>query len=215
MGSEPYFPLFAYGYGLRYAAPRDVGLLPEAEVAPLQRRDSFIEQGHAGSTWSVSAESNAGTVVLEPAPATAPGGALRLAHIAKTREPGSLAATWTGKGEANLILSGAPIDLVRQTADDMVLSLTLRVDESPSTAVILGMGCGDQCQGRVDITKALRAAANKKGWTTIAVPLACLRAAGANVVAITAPVELSTGGKLALRLGSAGLAPEAGPSHCP
>ena len=122
--------------------------------------------------------------------------------------------TWTGKGEASLIVSGAPIDLSRQTNEDMALELALRVDESPATAVILGMACGEQCQGRIDITKALKAA-YKKGWTRIAVRLACLRAAGVNVTAITAPLELSSAGKLALRLGVVKVASGSGAPHCP
>lgn len=35
VGTEPYFPLFAYGYGLTYETPRNIGLLPEAPPPPV------------------------------------------------------------------------------------------------------------------------------------------------------------------------------------
>jgi beta-glucosidase len=216
VGSEPYYPLFPYGYGLTYAEPQNIGPLSEAKLVKTAAtgRDTIIDAGDATSTWSFILAGAGGSAKLEPAPAAAPGGALRVAHVVQKGQPPALAVTWTGKGEASLIVSGAPIDLSRQTNEDMALELALRVDESPATAVILGMACGEQCQGRIDITKALKAA-YKKGWTRIAVRLACLRAAGVNVTAITAPLELSSAGKLALRLGVVKVASGSGAPHCP
>jgi beta-glucosidase len=216
VGTEPYYPLFPYGYGLSYAAPRNIGLLPVAtNVKPAEAaRDIFIDDGSAASSWAFTLVGDKGTAQLEPAPTFAPGRTLRVAHVAKKGQPEALIATWTGKGEASLAVSGAPIDLSRQMNGDMALEMALRVDAAPTKPVTLGMACGLQCGGNVDLTQALKSAA-KKGWTTIAVRLSCLRAAGVNVAAITTPLELTSAGKLSLSLGSVRVAPGVGPPHCP
>ncbi|MDE2183489.1 MAG: glycoside hydrolase family 3 protein [Alphaproteobacteria bacterium] len=37
VGTEPYYPLFSYGYGLTYGAPRNIGALPEAAAVVTSR----------------------------------------------------------------------------------------------------------------------------------------------------------------------------------
>ncbi|MGA7713512.1 MAG: glycoside hydrolase family 3 protein [Rhizomicrobium sp.] len=81
VGTEPYYPLFAYGYGLDYAHPRNLGPLPEAPVVVTSsevNRDEFVAKG-----LPPSSRSNAqidGAVKVRHAASVAPGHTLRGAH---------------------------------------------------------------------------------------------------------------------------------------
>ena len=83
VGTEPYYPLFAYGYGLDYAHPRNLGPLPEAPVVVASTEVNGDETAAAG--LPPSSRSNAqidanGAAKVRHAAATAPRHALRGAH---------------------------------------------------------------------------------------------------------------------------------------
>jgi beta-glucosidase len=65
--------------------------------------------------------------------------------------------------------------------------------------VVLAMGCGPLCGGKLDVTRVLQNAEGKD-WTTLSVPLACLRAAGADLANVSTPFALTTSGALTLSL---------------
>lgn len=201
VGVEPYNPLFAYGYGLTYAGPRDLGVLPEAKEIAVGTANlgSYLDAGRTVPPW-----------LLAPVATSA----LRVAHADRAKQEDVLVASWNGRGRASLAVTGAPINLARQTNGDMALVLEVKVDKAPGGPVNLSMGCGDQCRGSVDLTAALTAAAGS-GWTSVAVRLSCLRTAGANMATISTPFELSTAGGFAVSLSSVKLAPGVGPPTCP
>ncbi len=217
VGDTPYDPLFAFGYGLDYAHPRDLGALPEAPGGETVAAniDTYLQAGHAAPPWTLSmTDTHGASSPADRVPATAPGGGLSLARIDHLTQEDTLVATWTGSAPASLAISGAPIDLSRQVNGDMALHLELRVDEAPTGSVFLNAGCGDKCRGTVDLTAALRAAAGR-GWTTINVRIACFRNAGANMAALSTPFELIADKRFAVSLGAVRLAPGEGPPSCP
>ncbi len=213
VGTEPYYPLFAYGYGLTYAEPRNIGPLPEAPPVTEIDRSSIVDAGDAGSTWSYTLAGADGTAVkVAPAPAAAPGGALRTRLVQGGGQPDALLAAWSGKGTGTLAVAGAPIDLSRKARTNTALVLAIRVEHAPTAQVTLGMG-GLRNRGRVDISQALRSAYGT-GWTKVAVPLSCLVAAGVDMSSVTTPFELATSGRLEIRLGSVKFEPAAAQA-CP
>ena len=212
-----YDPLFAFGYGMDFAHPRDLDALPEAPDGELLAAnvDTYLRAGHAAPPWSLSLIAADGTSTsAERAPAAAPGGGLSVVRTDRKTQEDTLVAIWSGTGGASLAISGAPVDLARQTNGDMSLRLDLRVDGAPSAAVRLGMGCGKNCAGTVDLTQALRMASGS-GWTSVAVRLSCFKTAGANMNAVSMPFELSSNGPLVVSIGSIKLAPGEGPPSCP
>ncbi len=213
VGTEPYYPLFAYGYGLTYAEPRNIGPLPEAPPVTEIDRSGIVDAGDAGSTWSYTLAGADGTAVkVAPAPAAAPGGALRTRLVQGGGQPDALLAAWSGKGTGTLEVAGAPIDLSRKARTNTALVLAIRVEHAPTAQVTLGMG-GLRNRGRVDISQALRSAYGT-GWTKVAVPLSCLVAAGVDMSSVTTPFELATSGRLEIRLGSVKFEPAAAQA-CP
>jgi beta-glucosidase len=217
VGDTPYDPLFAFGYGLDYAHPHDLGTLPEAPGGETVAAniDTYLTAGHAAPPWTLSlTDTHGGTSSADRVPATAPGGGLALARTDHLTQEDTLVATWTGSAPASLAISGAPIDLSRQVNGDMALHLELRVDEAPAGSVFLAAGCGDKCRGTVDLTAAFRAAAGA-GWTAINVRIACFRTAGANMAALSTPFELVTDKRFVVSLGAVRLSPGEGPPSCP
>jgi beta-glucosidase len=99
-------------------------------------------------------------------------------------------------------------DLTRETNGDVMLVLTLRIAQRPTSRVDLGMACGAGCSGFVQLDPALaRSPANE--WRRIAVPLKCFGQAGADMKQIRTALSLRTTGSLDLAVQRVALGTEA------
>ena len=87
-----------------------------------------------------------------------------------------------------------------------------RVDQAPTAPVLLGILSGAGNRVTLPITGALRAAPAGQ-WTSIAVPLRCLRDAGADMQRVIAPIMLSTAGRLTLSVSDVRIASAAVPQN--
>jgi beta-glucosidase len=185
--------------------------LPEAPtlVAASTDINRYVDAGRAISPFRLVLYSNGITVSADTASAALPNKSLQLAESAN-----AASAMWTGSAIATLAAIGPKLNLVRETDADMALTLTLSVDQKPAGLVSLAVGCGPQCRGSVDVTRAVREAYGK-GKTTIAVRLACFRGPGADMRTIDTPLQLSSSGALRIRLYSAAILPGQGNPSCP
>jgi beta-glucosidase len=207
--AEPYYPLFPLGYGLTYAHPQNLGPLPEAPALIASTDlNRYVDDGRTLQPWKFVLYSNGITVPADVPSASLPGNTLSVSESAD-----STLAAWNGSKSATLAAIGPKINLMRETDADMALTLKIRVDRAPGAPVSLGVGCGAQCHGSVDVTSALRSAAGA-GTTTIAVRLACFRGPGADMRSIEAPLQLSSSGALRLHIYSVALLPGQGAPSC-
>jgi beta-glucosidase len=106
------------------------------------------------------------------------------------------------------LAAASAIDLSNAAKGGMALAVDLLVEEPPSEAVSLALRCGEDCEGRVDITEALRSAPAGE-WQTVAIRLGRFAEAGAELTHVTAPFVLETEGTLALRFANVRLEPAA------
>jgi beta-glucosidase len=182
IGTEPYFPLFPFGYGLTYGAPKNIGPLAQAVPAravstPLPAgtapavadHNVLFDNGAPAGGWSVFA---GGQRVVTTAAQQG---------LKATRGDEGLAAEWATRVPVSLTISGTPANFTHEADLGYGLSMTLRVDKAPVSNVVLAMGCGPLCGGKLDFTGTLRSLAGRGGFATINVPLACLRSAGADL----------------------------------
>jgi len=217
VGTESYFPLFAFGYGLSYRTPRNLGPLLQPADAQTQALplDHIADAGRATSPWSLSLIDVTGEkVAADPAPASSLTAALTVVRGERNTHDDSLVATWSGIGTAGLVAAAdLPASFAKQTSEGMALAMELRVDAAPQKSVTLALGDSTSA-GAIDLTGALTAARGK-GWTKIAVPLSCFRDAGANMAAVTQPMALTSSGRLRLSLYAIEVEPAAGLSECP
>ena len=199
-GTEP--PLFAFGYGLRYGQN---GALPAlSEDVPAREQNgsstrSYFAAGKPGEGWQLTAtEANGTAAELGSAVGASAGGALKVAALDRAAQEDARLATWSGTAEATLAVAGKQgIDLQRESNGHVSLVFEYRVEEAPSAPVLLGMQCGERCEGKLPIDEALRSAPRGE-WRELKVLLQCFERKGADMRHITSPFALSTAGKLSL-----------------
>ena len=207
-GTEPYDPLFAFGYGLTYGTPRNIGKLFEVpQTSKPIDRTIIVENGTPAPTWSAAVVPGADLLAARPLF----GSASIRGLSARLSETGVLSATWSGAAPASVVVYGAPGDFMRQR--DVSLLMSVRVDAAPTGPVTLSMGCGPKCSGRLDVTGIMRGA-ESKGWTTLSVPISCFRAVGTDLASLAAPFVLASRGSFALSLKSVRLARSETPAAC-
>lgn len=209
-GQPGYDPQFALGYGLSYARPGRVGMLPEAPVAiETAARGVFLRNGTGanGFALGIGDEQALHIAAVGTRVATYGGEALTLRRIDRRRQEDAWAARWTGAEPAWIELTRTvPIDLSREANGAMVLQLDVRVVSAPAAAVTLALG------------KAALPVAGLLGspgqWRTLRVPLRCFGTAGLSVASV-ATIRLETAGALGLDLSDVSLQETASGDQCP
>src|SRR5690606_28102238 len=195
VGQPGYDPLFAFGHGLTYnddgnlaALPAESGIDPDAAGS-----QAWFDKGVATTGLTlrlVGADGNAMDIV-HPA-ATTTDGSLAMVAINHEVQEGARQFSWQGDAALEL-RSNAPIDLGRETNGDANVVVTLRVDALPAGGNAAATAtCGEDCSGTVAIGTAL-AALPRGEWTTLAIPLKCLRDAGAATATLDMPVPFPAG----------------------
>ena len=204
-GDDGYDPLFAYGFGLSYGDPGDLD--PLSEDSGLSDRlgqgaHAYLANGHAVAPWRlfVTEQDGAREEVLS-ARGQGSRGIVRFETTDRCAQEDTRSISWSGQGDAAVLLTGGTADLGGQADQAATLAVDFRLDVPPTGSVQLGMACGSQCWGTVDISAALRQAPVGE-WNTLSVPLACFRQAGADLSRIEAPFMLSTAGRLGVSLSS-------------
>jgi beta-glucosidase len=217
IGEAGYDPLFAYGYGLTYGDTVELAELsedPGAEIADVSRTVYFRDgpvapwKLHVGDPrrWAVTAVGgNATTWDRDNLVVTA---------IDRRMQEDARAARWAGYEVAQVYLEAAQsIDLRPEAADCMVLAFDVMVEEAPDAPVFAAMRCGEDCEGRIDITEALNRSTVGE-WRTMRLRLRHFAAAGADLSHVTTPFLLATEGTLALRFSDVRLEPPSGSEPC-
>ena len=197
VGEPGYDPQFPYGYGLSYGRPGD--------VPPLSADPGRMVLGPNVGRYFAAGRSPA------PFNLVASGNVSLRAVDAGAQENGRL-ASWSGPGA--LSITGPTIDLSRPTNGDMVVLVRYRLDAPASTPVKLSVTCGERCGASLDVTPWLGRAPLHE-WRTLKVRLACFRAKGAKMDAITSPFRLETSAPLTLAFTDIRLDYEQGDAVCP
>ena len=193
-------PLFPLGYGLRDSSNGNLPKLAEASGLPSSAvvdNKVFFASGRTGAGWHWAVADDAGASPVTHGIGASDSGRLTLTAVDKVKQEDSRRLRWSG-GQSTAEITGATtINLMRQTNGQLALGFDYRVEEAPTAAVTLGMGCGASCAGIVPITDALRAAPRGQ-WRHLDIPLACFAAAGENMSRVLTPFALQTAGKLTL-----------------
>jgi beta-glucosidase len=207
VGSEPYYPLFAFGYGLTYATPQNLGKLAEATTSPVIDRTIVLQNGAPAPTWSAAVVPGTNLMSARPLFGTASTQGLSV----RQSGTGSLSATWSGTTPASFVVYVPPGDFMRQR--DVSLLMNVKVDSTPTGPVTLAMTCGPQCGGRLNATAMMRDAEGK-GWTTLSVPLSCFRNAGTDLSKLAAPFVVTSRGSFSMALQSVRMARSTDTATC-
>ena len=198
---KPQFPL---GYGLTSTDHVTLPKLPEQSgvSGDTVRVDDYLEKGKATDGYTLSLAGTDGkAVVVTATPAATADEDLRMTALDYKAQEDARRLDWRSGHASLTIASARPLDLSRQANGDVMLVATLRVDAQGAQPAWIGMGCGHDCRGRVELDSASAQA----HWQRIGVPLKCLRAAGANMHHVTEPFVLGAGKGTRLSIASAAL----------
>ncbi|HEX8553379.1 MAG TPA: putative glycoside hydrolase, partial [Sphingomonas sp.] len=204
-----YDPLFPFGYGLRHADKVTLGLLDETRPAGLDMGASgpLFAKGRVQDGWSIALSEPGGPVVraLGAALATTQG-RLTMRGIDRDTQEDARRFAWNGTGRAEVRFeSPRPLDIGREANGELSLVVQYRVDVAPSAAVTLGVVSGTGKRSDVAVTAPINAA-GIGNWRTLAVPLKCFVAAGADPARVTTPFVLATAGRLTLSVSDVSIA---------
>jgi beta-glucosidase len=210
VGEPGYAPQFAYGYGLRYAAPAHTGVLSEDPGVTVSRSnvDRYFADGRIQSPWSLmlrdqGGDSRVGAILA----ATSPRGALVVRPTDGAAQESAMSLTFSGAAEA--LIMGPPVDLSRQRNGDMVLAFSIRLDAPLSGPLELGFG-----RQRTSIAPLL-SDARPGVWRSVRIPLSCFDGAGSGVAALETPFSLRSTGAQRVSVAEIGLISNEGGLTCP
>jgi beta-glucosidase len=199
-GQPGYAPQFALGHGLKYAAPRALGALPEdsglrdVDATP----GEYFAAGKLGPGWSFELADTGAARAVTALPSGDLSPRIALSAADHRAQEDARRVVWR-EGPAQLRLrADAPQDLSREAMSGAALVMTLRPAAAPTGPVGLGVACaGAPCAARVPLEGLLAKAAPGQ-WTRVALPLTCLGKAGADlsrveafVLASDAPLDLA------------------------
>jgi len=214
LGDEDYDPLFAYGYGLEYSDNSDLGVLSEdaglGDRAQTQNK-SFIKAGEPVLPWRLAMHDAAGAVQITTSKAVSASGVLTMTALDyKGQEDTRL---FEFSGEARLAVEGESMDISRESNGDMALELQYQVLGDQVAKTSLGIGCGEDCIGALDITADLTGKLNK-GWQVSRVKLSCFADKGADMTNVKSPVVLEVSGALQIQVMSINIVSNQGDASC-
>ena len=198
VGDPGYAPLFAYGYGLRRGERSHLGQLDATYPAggcgasdtypvygPADRASFPLRIRSGTNVQALGADLNATTRL--------PGITVSIAQI-KTQQDAKL-VTWTGP--ASFEAHGRkPLALPPALADKGLLRFDTIVQAAPAGKVTIAVG-----SAALDATRLFTRLANK-GAQSVAIPLACFRAHGADLAATDTPFSIMSDGPFAAAFGN-------------
>ena len=220
VGQAVYDPLFAYGYGLDDESRIQVVASSEDPgVRTMQgSTDKYFANGRTLLPWHFALRENGKTTLVpdRAEPFGASGGIAITSIDAGGVQEGGRQVTWTGQNDAAVLLTGMSLDLLRQANADMSLQIDYRVDQVPSGAVRLQMGCDSGCgDGGALAIGPILSQATVGTWHTLKVPLACFREKGADLKRIAEPMVISSASRVQLSIARVSLASDANGAVCP
>ena len=214
LGDKDYNPLFAYGYGLKYSDKGTVAVLSEdAQLGDMAKaqNNTFLKSGEPMLPWRLTMRDASGTVQVTSSKANSASGVLVMKALDyKAQEDSRL---FTFSGDAVLAIQGEPIDISRESNADMALELQYQVIGDKVATTTLGIGCGEDCMGELEITTELASKLNQ-GWQVSRLKLSCFADKGAEMTMVDAPFVLSVTGTMQIQMNAIQIVSNQGDASC-
>lgn len=208
VGDAHYQPLFAYGYGLSYQDKAKVALLSEDSGLSndqLKGLTSLVYAGKAARTWTLQLFDSGVSTDVTNSSQLSSNRALTIKSSDFRRQEDTSIIEWSNK--ASLIVApknSSRLNLTEALLDNLTLEIEYQVLASSLDAVHLGMACGNNCGGHIEITKAVQEKAGK-GWFKSKIMLDCFAQRGASMNKITAPVVLTANQGFKIQIANIGI----------
>lgn len=210
-GDKNYSPLLPYGYGLSYADENILSdNLDETHInVDENQRVRNIFTGTLAKPWLMWLYS--GEKQIEVSSNVHQLSALSYKTTDKSIQEDAIKLSLNGRDKAGVrIMSKGSFkeDLRAVVESESALQFSLKLDNKPSSDVILSMYCdgGQKCGHSQNITHLL-AELKQLQWHTVSIDLSCFKHSGMNFGKATVPFELSSFGRLDISLADIALVP--------
>ena len=210
IGDADYDPLFAYGYGLSYAEPRNVDALPEdtgSSTGGLHSKLSLLQAGNAVGNWLLVLEDAGGTQPVLDAVMTSRGGGLLSEAADYEAQEDSVRLTWSDAAAVRLESSTGPKDYATEAGSDLGLNITYQVTSKSTGKTSIGVSCGADCVSTLDLSDDFAEAAGK-GWRTSNITLKCFE--GVDFSKLSSGLIIQSDAGLVMQIQSVELAQDVG-----
>ena len=203
-GDAGYDPLFAYGYGLTYAAKHaDLGILDETRqpqrcgAAAVTAVDDLVIFRQVASPmhtlaigspqdWRLPLGDDLDAVVATP------DGNVKATTAQVNVQQDARRIAFAGDGQFSAYSSTGQ-DYAGYVGTHAALVFDLVVDTQPAAAVHVRVDCGYPCGGSIDVTKAVRALP-LHAKATLRIPLQCYADQGVDFSGVDSPFGIDTDG---------------------
>jgi len=188
-GDKDYTPLLPYGFGLTYADKNTLkDDLAEQSQVTQQLEDLVLFDRAVKAPWGLVLQSGEQQEAMASSRASV--GAVSVKTFDKDVQEDARAIAFTGAELAAVrLMAPFPSDLRSFVEKQGQLQMQIKVDKKGAGPLWLGMQCGDDCQGKLDITEQL---SNDSQWQTLNIDLACFAEQGVNLAQVFSPWQLST-----------------------
>lgn len=188
---EGYSPLLPYGFGLTYG---DSNVLKDDLVEQTQQTeqldDLVLFERAIKAPWSLVLKS--GEQQKTVASSRESLDAVSIQTFDKDVQEDARAIRFNGQALAGVNLAAAfPSDLRSYVESNGQLQMQIKVDKAASSPLWVAMGCGENCQGKFDITDNLEQSGQ---WQTLNINLSCFAEQGVDLAQVFSPWQLSTQG---------------------
>lgn len=190
-GDAGYSPLLPYGFGLSYVDKNTLNDdLPEQSQASQQLEDLVLFEHAVKAPWSLQLQSGEQQKTMASSRVSV--GAVSIKTFDKDVQEDARAITFSGAEAAAVRLIAAfPADFRSYLEKTAQLQMQIKVDKAAASPLWLGMQCGENCQGKLDIAQQL----NTDGqWQNLAIDLRCFTQQGVNLAQVFSPWQVSTSG---------------------
>lgn len=181
-GDENYDPLFAYGYGLSYKAPKNVNRLSEKTSPKMDVNDSqgtpfFVRNLAPNVRWALSDKTQTNMMTKSSSAMSADGKSISMQSVNLAYQEDGRQFVWNNKegaGKVSLRFEQATGEF--ENLDKQFIQFDIRVDDTPIEGGVLSVMCDKQtCSTQTNIATQLTQL-KSKGWKTVAVQLGCNKA---------------------------------------
>jgi beta-glucosidase len=204
VGNKPYDPLFAFGYGLRYAHPKKLGILSEDSGLALGADlplGTWFARGKTKPTLEFYSVVAAASTPLRPGSSTSTD-ALKVHAVGRHRQEDSRRFVWTGGSDSTLALSATSVlNLSREASSSATVEVDYKVDAVGDGIVkVLALDTRPrQATNGIDVSTIFREASGR-GWQKLSIPLSCFAKAGVDMSNVQSPLALTASAPLDLTI---------------
>lgn len=190
-GDKNYAPLLPYGFGLTYQDANTLtDELNEVSDVATKLEDLVLFERAVKAPWSLQLQSGNEQQTMTSSRASL--NAVSVKTFDKDVQEDARAITFNGKEPAAVRLMAAfPSDLRSYVEKAGQLEMQIKIDQAADAPLMLGMQCGENCDGQFDISKQLTRTSE---WQTLTVDLNCFVEQGVNLGQIFSPWQLATDG---------------------